>query len=455
MGGMSPQMARLQGALRGPVLVRDHPSYDIARTTFNAMIDRHPAVIACCAGSDDVTAALAWAQSECLPAAIRGGGHSVAGHSVCDDGLVIDLRLLGGVQVDPDSRRVRAGGGATWRSVDALSAAHGLAMPGGTFDTTGVAGLTLGGGIGHLIGLHGLTLDNLVSAEVVLADGSVVTASETTEPELFWALRGGGGNFGVVTEFEFALHPLPAVWGGIIAYPRPHMHDAIRLFRDVMASAPDELTLMCYLDHAKVPEGAASITVCFAGDTESAEEAIRPLRESLPVLSDGLGLKSYLQIQVMQGDMPFGLRHYWKSHFVDSLTDDLIDEIVDHYLAHPQDGSDVVLIEHMHGAALRVPANATAFSLREKSFNVSALAIWEDAVDDAEHIAWARRAAAALEKSSTSRGGYLNYGAPDEPVERVRAAYGDAKFERLRQVKRRYDPHNLFRFNHNIPPAEA
>ncbi|MGB6587274.1 MAG: FAD-binding oxidoreductase [Pseudolabrys sp.] len=448
-------MARLQRALRGPVLVPDHPAYDVARTTFNAMTDRHPAVIACCAGSDDVAAAVGWAQNEGLPAAIRGGGHSVAGHSVCDDGLVIDLRLLGGVQVDPESRRVRVGGGATWRSVDASSAAHRLAMPGGTYDTTGVAGLTLGGGIGHLIGLYGLTLDNLVSAEVVLADGTVVTASETAEPELFWALRGGGGNFGVVTEFEFALHPLPAVWGGIIAYPRPHMRDAIRLFRDVMAAAPDELTLMCYLNHQKVPEGAAFITVCLAGDADAAEEAVRPLRESLPVLSDGLGLTSYLQIQVMQGDLPFGLRHYWKSHFVDSLPDDLIDEVVDHYLAHPPDGGDEVLIEQMHGAALRVPPDATAFSRREKSFNVSAMAQWEDDATDAEHIAWARRTAAALGERSRSGGGYLNYGAPDEPIERVRAAYGDANFERLLQVKRRYDPHNLFRFNHNIPPAEA
>ena len=328
-------------------------------------------------------------------------------------------------------------------------------MPGGTFDATGVAGLTLGGGIGHLMGLHGLALDNLVSAEVVLADGTVVTASETAEPELFWALRGGGGNFGVVTEFEFALHPLPAVWGGIIAYPRPHMRDAIRLFRDVMAAAPDELTLMCDLAHAKVPEGAAFITVCFAGDAEAAEQAVRPLRERLPVLSDGLGLTSYLQIQVMQGDLPFGLRHYWKSHFVDSLPDDLIDEIVDHYLAHPPDGGDAVLIEQMHGAALRVPPDATAFSRREKCFNVSAMAQWEDDATDAEHIAWARRTPAALQERSSSGGGYLNYGAPDEPIERVRAAYGAANFERLRQVKRRYDPHNLFRFNHNIPPAEA
>jgi FAD/FMN-containing dehydrogenase len=451
---MSPPMARLQRALRGPVLIPDHPAYDVARMTFNAMTDRHPAVIACCAGGDDVAAALTWADGEGVPVAIRGGGHSVAGHSVCEGGMVIDLRLLGAVQIDPATRRARAGGGAIWRSVDALSAAHQLAMPGGTYDTTGVAGLTLGGGIGHLMGLHGLALDNLVSAEVALADGTLVTASETSEPELFWALRGGGGNFGVVTEFEFALHPLPAVWGGIIAYARPHLRDAIRVFRDVMASAPDEMILMCYLDHEKVDEGAAFITVCFAGDAEAAAEAVRPLRESLPVLSDGLGLTSYLQIQVMQGDTPFGLRHYWKSQFVDSLPDDLIDEIVDNYLAHPQDGSDVVLFEQMHGAALRVPADATAFSRREKCINVSPMGTWEDAATDAEHIAWARRTSAVLADRSTSGGGYLNYGAPDEPIERVRAAYGHAKFERLRQVKRRYDPHNLFRFNHNIPPAE-
>ncbi len=455
MGGMSPQIAGLQRALRGPVLARDHPAYDVARTTFNGMTDRRPAVIACCASSDDVATAVAWAQEHGLPAAIRGGGHSVAGHAVCEDGLVVDLRLLGAATVDPASRRVRAGGGAIWRSVDAPCAAHRLAMPGGTYDTTGVAGLTLGGGIGHLMGMHGLSLDNLVSAEVVLADGRVVTASEASEPDLFWALRGGGGNFGVVTEFEFALHPLPAAWGGIISYARPHVGDAIRLFRDVMASAPDELTLMCYLDHEKVPGGAAFITVCFAGEAQAAEEAVRPLRETLPVLHDGLGLTSYLQIQVMQGDTPFGLRHYWKGHFVDSLPDELVDEIVDRYLAHPEDGWDTVLIEQMHGAAIRVSPEATAFSRREKCFNVSALGVWDDSALDAGHIAWARDSAAALEPHSTSGAGYLNYGAPDEPIERVRAAYGDEKFERLRRIKRRYDPDNVFRFNHNIPPATA
>lgn len=436
----------LRRAMRGPVLGPEDRGYDVARMTFNALTDRRPAVIACCAGSDDVAAAIEFASREGLPAAIRGGGHSVAGHSVCEGGLVIDLRLMHQVRVDPESRRARVGGGANWRDVDAPCAAHRLATPGGTYDTTGVAGLTLGGGIGHLIGLHGLTLDNLVSAEVVLADGTVANASEMADAELLWALRGGGGNFGVVTEFEFVLHLLPVAWGGVISFAEPHLGDALRLFRDVMASAPDELVLMAYLQ-----EQAAHVTVCFAGDAVAGEEAARPLREQLPVLRDRLGLTSYLQIQVMQGDTPFGLRHYWKSHFVPALTDELIDEIVECYLARP--GDDEVLIEQMHGAALRVPADATAFSRRQPSFNVSGLAIWDDATQDGQHIAWARRTAAAVQSHSNSVGGYLNYGAPDEPIERVRAAYGDANFERLCQLKRRYDPLNLFRFNHNIPPG--
>ncbi len=211
---------RLQSAMRGPVLAADDPGYEVARTTFNATTDRRPGVIACPAGTDDVSAALAFAREQGLPVAIRGGGHSVAGHAVCDGGMVIDLRLMGQVRVDPDSRRAWVGGGARWRDVDAPCAAHRLAMPGGTFDTTGVGGLTLVGGIGHLMGVQGLTLDNLASAQVVLADGSVVTASDAGDSDLYWALRGGGGNFGVVTEFEFVLHPLPAVYGGLISYAR-------------------------------------------------------------------------------------------------------------------------------------------------------------------------------------------------------------------------------------------
>ena len=443
---------RLQAAMRGPVLATDDPGYEVARTTFNATTDRRPGVIACPAGTDDVSAALAFAREQGLPVAIRGGGHSVAGHAVCDGGMVIDLRLMGQVRVDPDGRRAWVGGGARWRDVDAPCAVHSLAMPGGTFDTTGVAGLTLVGGIGHLMGKYGLTLDNLASARVVLADGGVVTASDTGDRDLYWGLRGGGGNFGVVTEFEFMLHPLPAAYGGIISYAPPHIGDAVRLFRDVIASAPDELMLMLYFSHAE-GQTEATITVCFAGDAATGEEAVRPLREELPVQNDALGLTSYLQIQVMQGDTPFGLRHYWKGHFVDALPDDLIDQIVEQYATHPDHGHDELLIEPMHGAALRVAPDATAFSRRESCFNVSALGIWEDASHDDEHVAWARRTASMLQSHSVTGGGYLNYGDVDEPIERVRAAYGDSNFERLRNLKRRYDPDNLFRFNHNIPPT--
>jgi FAD/FMN-containing dehydrogenase len=412
------------------------------------MIDRRPGAIAWCAGTDDVAAAVDFARRAELPVAIRGGGHSVAGHSVCEGGLMIDLRLMHQVKVDPESRRLWVGGGATWRDVDTPCAAHRLAIPGGAVDTTGVAGLTLGGGIGYLIGSHGLTLDNLVSAEVALADGSVVTASDAADADLFWALRGGGGNFGVVTEFEFELHPLPTVWGGWISFAQPHFGDAVRLFREVMASAPDELVLMVSLG-----DGEAYVLVCFVGDAAAGEEAVGPLREQMPVLHDRLGLTSYLQIQGMLGDFPFGSRNYWKSHFVSALPDDLIDEIVEHYLAHPLDGEEEILIQPMHGAVQRVPADATAFSRRDPCFNVGGFAIWEDANRDGEHIAWAQRMAAAVASHSVSAGGYLNYGAPDEPIERVRAAYGDSNFERLRQLKQRYDPDNMFRFNHNIPPA--
>jgi FAD/FMN-containing dehydrogenase len=448
-------IGRLQSAMRGPVLAPDGPGYDVARMTFNAMTDRRPGVIACCAGSDDVSTALAFAREVELPVSIRGGGHSVAGHAVCEGGVVIDLRLMGQVRVDPDSRRAFVGGGARWRDVDAPCAAHGLAMPGGTFDTTGVAGLTLVGGLGHLMGTHGLTLDNLVSAQVVLADGTLVTAADSANSDLFWGLRGGGGNFGVVSEFEFALHPLPAAYGGLISFAEPHLGDALRLFRDVMADAPDELMLMAYFSPDARGEPVATLTVCFAGNAATGAEVIRPLREELPVLDDQLGLTSYLQIQVMQGDTPFGLRHYWKGHFVDSLPDDLIDEIVARYVGRPHLSDDEILIEPMHGAALRIPPEATAFSRRDRCFNVSALGVWDDAAHDEEHIAWARTTAAILESHSATGGGYLNYGASDEPIERVRAAYGDANFDRLRHLKRRYDPGNLFRFNHNIPPADG
>ena len=438
----------LQLRHRGPVLDERDPGYDTARASFNALLDRRPAIIARAACVEDVVAAVGFAQEHGLAAAIRGGGHSVAGHSMCDRDMVVDLRLLRGVSVDPDRRRATVGGGAMWRDVDAPLVAHGLTMPGGTFDTTGVAGLTLGGGLGHLMGIQGLTLDRLVSAQVVLAGGEVVVASREDEPELFWALRGGGGNFGVVTEFEFALEPLPAVFGGMIRFGPAAFADGLRLFRDLMDSAPDELTLMAFL-----ARDLLHMTVCAVGDQARWNDPVRRLRETIPVAEDELGLNSYLQIQVMQGDTPFGIRHYWKSHFVDALSDGLIEDIVDHYAGRADGRDSSILIEPLHGQARRPPIEDAAWNRRAPGYNVSLLGHWRDpAIDDAE-IAWVRAGAARVAAHSRDGGGYLNYGAPDEPADRVRAAFGDAKYERLRAVKRRYDPDNLFRYNHNIPPA--
>jgi FAD/FMN-containing dehydrogenase len=442
-----PGLRELQLRHRGPVLDELDPGYDTARLSFNAVLDRRPAVIARAASVDDVVAALAFAREADLAVAIRGGGHSVAGHSMCDGGMVVDLRLLHDVSVDVERRRAVVGGGAMWRDVDAPLVARGLTMPGGTFDTTGVAGLTLGGGLGHLMGVQGLTLDHLVSAEVVLANGDVEEASNTAEPDLFWALRGGGGNFGVVTSFEFALEPLPPVLGGIITYARPEFAAGIRLFRDLMDAAPDELTMMAYLNRDRL-----HVPVCAVGDPPLWSDSVERLRTTVPVAEDGLGLNSYLQIQVMQGDTPFGIRHYWKSHFVESLADDLIDEVVEHYVGRAAVSASSILIEPVHGQARRVPLEEAAWNRRDAGYNVSVLGHWLDpAIDDSE-IGWVRAGAAQVAAHSQNGGGYLNYGAPDEPVERIRAAFGDKKYDRLRAIKRRFDPDNLFRFNHNIPP---
>ena len=432
---------------QGPVLTPRAAGYETARVSFNGMIDRHPPVIARPATPQDVSTAVQFANSLNMPVAIRGGGHSVAGHGLCDDGIVIDLRLLNKADVDVVNRRVTAGGGATWRDVDAPCVTRGLVMPGGTFDTTGVAGLALGGGIGHLMGTQGLTLDRLVSAEIVLADGTITTTGALSDPDLFWALRGGGGNFGVVTAFEFSLEPLPTVFGGEIEYPRSHLREALELYRDVMSAGPDELTMMAYTGDASL-----NVTVCATGDRTNYEDAVHQLRTTLPIVSDRLGLTSYLQIQVMLGDTPFGIRHYWKSQFVDDLNDQLIDEIVRQVDARPPGSDSEILIEPVHGLATRIPLDATAFGRRAPGFNVSPLGHWTNPANDEAEIAWVREAAARFGSYNPTGGGYLNYAAPDEAQDRVRAAYGDDKYARLLDVKRRVDPDNRFRFNHNIRP---
>ena len=431
------------------------PDYDLARQTFNALLDRRPARIVPCGSVDDVIHALKLANSEGLPVAVRGGGHGVAGHSIGDGAVVIDLACLATVEVDPVRRIATAGGGATWAEFDRATQMHGLATPGGTFGSTGIGGLTLGGGIGHLLGVHGLTCDNLIGAEVVTADGAVLWASEDKHADLFWALRGGGGNFGVVTRFVFRLHAVGTILGGLIVYPWARAREALSLLRDVSLGASDDLTCMVLLERNEdIGERAVVLSVCHTGPPDLAERELRPLRASIPILRDAVRPMGYLELQAVFGELPFGYRNYWKGHFLTEFPDDLIAFTAQHYAKRAsKHAHGAILIEALHGAARRVAQNAMAFNQRAARFNVSALSIWELEEDDDTQRAWARDYADVLQSHSSS-GGYLNYANPDDSLDRVRAAFGAEKFERLQRIKKRYDPGNVFRFNHNIPPAE-
>jgi FAD/FMN-containing dehydrogenase len=445
---LAPTVAGL--GFSGEVLAEGEPGYDEARTTFNALVDRRPVAVARCRGTADVVAALALAREQGLPVAVRGGGHNVAGHAVGDGSLVVELSGLGAVDVDPGARLARAGGGATWRTFDAATQAHGLAAPGGTFSTTGVGGLTLGGGIGFLIGRHGLTCDNLVGAEIVTVDGSVLEVSEDEHPDLFWAIRGGGGNFGVVTRLDFRLHPVREVVGGVLVWPFAAAAEPLRVFRDVAVDAPDDISTQAVFGHS-TETGALilGVVVCSSGP-EDEPEPLRRLRAVPGLQIDEVRRRPYLELQSMF-DMPFGLRHHWKGHFVRELPDALLERLLG--AIDPDANRGSILIEAVHGAATRVPADATPVGFRDAAFNVSALGIWKDASTDEAGVAWARATAALAAPYSLHGGGYLNYMQADEPLERVRAAFGPETFDRLREVKRRYDPGNVLRFNQNVPPA--
>jgi len=438
---------------RGPVIGPGDPRFDDARRTFNALIDTRPAVIARPVDAIDVAAAIAFATGRGLAVSVRGGGHSVAGHSVGEGSVMIDLRLQRDVHVDVSARRARVGGGACWNDVDAPTQAAGLAMPGGTYGDTGVAGLALTGGIGHLVGAYGLTLDNLVSAQVVTAGGEVVNVDADTEPELFWALRGGGGNFGVVTEFEFGLHEVPMMTGGFVVHALEDAPAALRAFREMRTDLPDALTLMPQLgdisDYADAAKGLLT-SIAYLGTPAQADAALARLREAATPLFDNVGPAFYSQLQALFPYMPFGLRNYWTGRFVEDMPEDLIDFLVDHMRHVHPDANNVVLIEPIHGAATRVGPMDTAFAYRHARFNVSPMAIWSDPAIDEDTIGWAKAARDRLQP--LSKGGYLNY-ATDDAADTVEGAFGAEAFARLRAVKRTWDPGNLFRFNHNIPPA--
>jgi FAD/FMN-containing dehydrogenase len=447
---VNESLNELQRSLAGNVIRPADPDYDAARRCFNALVDRRPAVIAQCVGADDVATAFDFARAHDLEVALRGGGHNPAGHCVCDEGLVIDLTRMRAVEVDGDARIARSGGGATWLDFDSATQAFGLVTPGGVIGSTGVCGLTLGGGIGHLTAQHGLTCDNLIGGELVTPNGAVIRVSADENPELLWGLRGGGGNFGVATRLDFRLHTLDRVVGGLLAFSGEGVRDALRRLRDVAASAPRDLSCQAVLalDESLVP--ALVVAPCYTGSDPDPDE-LRRLRSASGLVDDGVRAHSFIEQQNVYQSAYGENRHYWKVHFVRELPDELLDELLRRItaLGRPPGG---VLIESLHGAPKDADATGAVVGFRNAAFNVSVMATWQDAALDEQHIAWARETAAAIEPWSFSGGGYVNYMQADEPIERVRAAFGAEAFERLQALKKTYDPSNVLRRNQNIPP---
>jgi FAD/FMN-containing dehydrogenase len=452
-------MKELREALRGELVLPGDAAYDEARSVWNGMIDRRPALIVRCTGTSDVIAAIGFARSEGLDVAVRGGGHNVAGNATCDGGVVIDLSPMKGVRVDPEARTVRAQGGLTWGELDGETQAFGLATTGGLVTTTGIAGFTLGGGIGWLMRKHGLACDNLISADMVTADGQTVRASETENPELLWGLRGGGGNFGVVTEFEFRLHPVSQVLGGLLAWPASAGRDILRFWRDWIRDTPDELCTMAAFLYAPpepfVPEEVVGQPIfaiaCIHLDPEgSAEDDLRPLRELGPAV-DVLGPMPYTAIQGMfDAGTPRGSRNYWRSGYVDELTDESIDAIVGAVPGIPSPLGQLH-IHQMGGAMSRVPQGATAFGSRGAPHLMNYIGLWLDPAEDEKNTAWVKEASDAMAPHGTGAR-YVNFLA-DEGEAGVASAYEAETLTRLKGLKAKYDPTNFFHLNQNIKPA--
>jgi FAD/FMN-containing dehydrogenase len=439
----------LEGGLRGRICLPGGEGYEQARQVWNGMIERRPLAIVGAAGVADVRAAVKFAQARGLPVAIRGGGHNVAGSAVCDGGIVIDLAAMKSVRVDPVARRARAEGGVLWREYDHETQAFGLASPGGAISTTGIAGLTLGGGYGYLSKMHGMACDNLVSADVVTAAGEFVTASEKDHPDLFWALRGGGGNFGVVTSFEYRLHPVEPVLTGMIAFPFEMTATVLKRFRELAIAAPD--TCVWFAAIRQAPDGAklVAVVVSHFGPEEEGQRALRPIRELGSIVMDTVARVPYCVMQrQLDVSYPKGLRNYWKSAFVNDLTDDLIGLLIESMRDTPSD-RDQILIESYGGAIPQVAKEATAFEHRYSRFNVGILAISTNPALDQAEKAWARNWYQRILPHSTG-GSYVNYLSEGDDVH---TAYTDARYRRLAGIKARYDPGNLFRFNQNIAPA--
>jgi FAD/FMN-containing dehydrogenase len=437
-----------RASLRGELLLPNDEGYDAARTIHNGMIDKHPALIARCAGAADVMRAVDFAREHQLEVAVRGGGHNVTGNAVSDGGLMIDLSPMKGLRIDPVARTARCEAGLTWAEVNHDAQIFDLAATGGFVGTTGVAGLTLGGGLGWLLRKHGLACDNLLSADVVTADGQFLTASEQQNADLFWGLRGGGGNFGVVTSFEFQLHPAGTVLAGPVIHPLAQAGEVLRFYRDFAATAPDELTSGALF--ATLPDVGPVVAIGFvyAGPIEAGEAVVRPLREFGSPVADAVQPMPYSAAQTMvDAFWPRGLQNYWKSSFFKELSDKAIDTLVAHFASVPSPQT-VVVLEHFGGAMSRVAPEATAFPHRHLDFDVVITTMWTDPADAERNIAWTRDYWDALQPFAPAAV-YVNY-LGVEGEERVRAAYG-ANYGRLVALKNKYDPTNLFRLNQNVP----
>jgi hypothetical protein len=442
-------IANIRENIAGAVLTPEDAAYNDVRKVWNGMIDRRPAVIIRCQSVNDVVVGVKTAKQYQLPLAIRGGGHNVTGNAVCDDGVMIDFSQMKKVQVDPEQMTAKAQAGATWGDFDKATQVFGLATTGGLISTTGVAGLTLGGGVGWLVRHHGMSCDNLLSAEVVTADGELVVASASENADLFWGLRGGGGNFGVVTSFTFHLHRLSNVYGGMILYPRKEAKRLIQFFRQFMETAPSELTMYAALLHTPDGMPVVGLMGCFSGDLEKAEEVFKPIREFGTPIADMFTEQPYLQMQTMlDAPFPHGLRYYWKSGFLESLSDDVIDTLIDHADTVPSPITPIIF-ELYGGKAAQEPDGGTAFPHRMNQYDLVVISAWATPEEDDVNIRWTRSLWNAIQPFTSNRAYVNTLGIEGE--QRVREAYGN-NYDRLRELKRKYDPGNLFRLNQNIDP---
>jgi FAD/FMN-containing dehydrogenase len=460
--GPSPEIVNeLRAQLRGSVCLPGEPGYDQARTIWNAMIDRHPAIVIRAAGVNDVLRAVEFARKHGLQLAVRGGGHNIAGNAVCEGGLMLDLTPMKSVRVNPVQRTVRVEPGVTLGELDRETQAFGLAMPVGINSTTGVAGLTLGAGFGWISRTYGLSIDNLISADVVTSAGKLVHASEESEPDLFWAIRGGGGNFGVVTSFEFQLHPVgPEVLSGMVIHPIAQAKELLQGYRRITSEAPDELAIWYVMRKAPPlpflpPEWHGkeilAFAACYSGDPAKGEQTMAPLRALGKPIADVIGSNPFVAWQaILDPLLGPGMRNYWKSHSFTTLSDGAIDVLVE--FAHKLPSPDCeIAFAQLGGAINRIPPSATAYPHRDLQYVVNIHTRWASAADDQKCIAWARGLFDALTPHATG-GVYVNF-MPEDEAQRVRAGAYGANYDRLARLKAKYDPDNLFRMNQNIRPG--